>query len=90
MDRKTGLQTAVWMQNAAKRGRLRAFCIQTAGGVREVLRPGLAADQRGRITVDARYRTAVPEIFAVGDASMDQGGRVGSRNKIRTLDTFGL
>ncbi|MGH3785461.1 MAG: Si-specific NAD(P)(+) transhydrogenase [Pseudonocardiaceae bacterium] len=28
---------------------------------------GLAADQRGRITVDRQYRTAVPHIFAVGD-----------------------
>ncbi|MBV9139521.1 MAG: Si-specific NAD(P)(+) transhydrogenase [Pseudonocardiales bacterium] len=43
---------------------------------------GLAADQRGRITVDGQYRTAVPHIFAVGDVigfpalaatSMDQG-----------------
>ncbi|HYH31513.1 MAG TPA: Si-specific NAD(P)(+) transhydrogenase [Pseudonocardia sp.] len=43
---------------------------------------GLAADQRGRITVDAQYRTEVPHIFAVGDVigfpalaatSMDQG-----------------
>jgi pyruvate/2-oxoglutarate dehydrogenase complex dihydrolipoamide dehydrogenase (E3) component len=35
-------------------------------------------------------QTAVPEIFAVGDASMDQGGRVGCQEQIRTLDTFGL
>ncbi len=43
---------------------------------------GLAADRRGRITVDKQYRTEVPHIFAVGDVigfpalaatSMDQG-----------------
>ena len=43
---------------------------------------GLEADKRGRITVDAQYRTSVPHIFAVGDVigfpalaatSMDQG-----------------
>ncbi len=43
---------------------------------------GLAADKRGRITVDRQYRTAVPHIFAVGDVvgfpalaatSMNQG-----------------
>jgi NAD(P) transhydrogenase len=43
---------------------------------------GLAADKRGRITVDKQYRTEVPHIFAVGDVigfpalaatSMDQG-----------------
>jgi NAD(P) transhydrogenase len=43
---------------------------------------GLSADQRGRISVDEHYRTAVPHIYAVGDVigfpalaatSMDQG-----------------
>lgn len=43
---------------------------------------GLAADGRGRLSVDGEYRTAVPHIFAVGDVigfpalaatSMDQG-----------------
>jgi NAD(P) transhydrogenase len=43
---------------------------------------GLAADGRGRLSVDQQYRTAVPHIFAVGDVigfpalaatSMDQG-----------------
>ncbi len=43
---------------------------------------GLAADKRGRIPVDAHYRTEVPHIYAVGDVigfpalaatSMDQG-----------------
>jgi NAD(P) transhydrogenase len=28
---------------------------------------GLEADERGRIAVDARYRTAVPHVYAVGD-----------------------
>jgi NAD(P) transhydrogenase len=30
-------------------------------------RAGLAADDRGRLTVDAQFRTAVPHIFAAGD-----------------------
>ena len=43
---------------------------------------GLTADERGRIKVDASYRTAVPHIFAAGDvigfpalasSSMEQG-----------------
>ena len=43
---------------------------------------GLAADRRGRITVDEHYRTSVPHIYAVGDVigfpalaatSMEQG-----------------
>ncbi len=43
---------------------------------------GLVADDRGRVTVDARYRTSVPHIYAVGDiigfpalasTSMEQG-----------------
>ncbi|OLT21127.1 NAD(P)(+) transhydrogenase [Pseudonocardia sp. CNS-139] len=54
-------------------------------GVTEELqleKAGLAADSRGRITVDKQYRTEVPHIFAVGDVigfpalaatSMDQG-----------------
>jgi NAD(P) transhydrogenase len=54
-------------------------------GVTEELhldKAGLAADRRGRITVDKQYRTEVPHIFAVGDVigfpalaatSMDQG-----------------
>ncbi len=48
----------------------------------ELEKAGLAADTRGRITVDKEYRTSVPHIFAVGDVigfpalaatSMDQG-----------------
>jgi NAD(P) transhydrogenase len=54
-------------------------------GVTEELdleKAGLAADKRGRISVDAHYRTEVPHIYAVGDVigfpalaatSMDQG-----------------
>ncbi|WP_219413408.1 Si-specific NAD(P)(+) transhydrogenase [Pseudonocardia nigra] len=54
-------------------------------GVTEELdleKAGLSADARGRISVDDRYRTAVPHIYAVGDVigfpalaatSMDQG-----------------
>lgn len=52
---------------------------------------GLEADPRGRITVDAQYRTTVPHIFAVGDVigfpalaatSMDQG-------RLASLHAFG-
>ena len=54
-------------------------------GVTELLdleKAGLSADDRGRIAVDANYRTAVPHIYAVGDVigfpalastSMEQG-----------------
>jgi dihydrolipoamide dehydrogenase len=34
-------------------------------GAREI---GVALDERGRIRVDARYETAVPGVFAIGDA----------------------
>ena len=53
---------------------------------------GLDADKRGRITVDADYRTKVPNIFAVGDVigfpslasvSMEQG-------RIAAANAFGL
>ena len=53
---------------------------------------GLEADKRGRITVDAEYRTKVPNIFAVGDVigfpslasvSMEQG-------RIAAATAFGL
>jgi NAD(P) transhydrogenase len=48
----------------------------------ELEKAGLSADKRGRISVDERYRTSVPHIYAVGDVigfpalaatSMDQG-----------------
>jgi NAD(P) transhydrogenase len=38
-----------------------------ATGVLDVGRAGLAADARGRIAVDATFRTTVPHIFAAGD-----------------------
>jgi NAD(P) transhydrogenase len=38
-----------------------------ATGVLDVGRAGLAADARGRIAVDAAFRTTVPHIFAAGD-----------------------
>jgi NAD(P) transhydrogenase len=53
---------------------------------------GLGADKRGRITVDERYRTAVPHIYAVGDVigfpslaatSAEQG-------RIASCDAFGV
>jgi len=53
---------------------------------------GLAADERGRLKVDAHYRTAVPGIYAVGDVigfpalastSMEQG-------RIAVCDAFGV
>ena len=52
---------------------------------------GLTADERGRITVDEHYRTAVPHIYAVGDVigfpalaatSMEQG-RAGGAPRLR-------
>jgi NAD(P) transhydrogenase len=53
---------------------------------------GLVADERGRIAVDERYRTAVPHIYAVGDVigfpslastSAEQG-------RLAACDAFGL
>jgi NAD(P) transhydrogenase len=53
---------------------------------------GLAADERGRISVDPWYRTPVPHVFAVGDVigfpalaatSMDQG-------RLAALHAFGV
>ena len=55
---------------------------------------GLTADHRGRITVDERYRTAVPHIYAVGDVigfpalaatSMEQG-RLAAHDAVDTLE----
>lgn len=52
------------------------------GDLLDLDRAGLSADARGRISVDAHYRTAVPHIFAAGDVigfpalasvSMEQG-----------------
>jgi NAD(P) transhydrogenase len=39
----------------------------SATGPLELGAAGLGADQRGRITVDAQFRTAVPHVFAAGD-----------------------
>jgi NAD(P) transhydrogenase len=53
---------------------------------------GLEADERGRIAVDERYRTAVPHVYAVGDVigfpslaatSMEQG-------RLAACDAFGV
>ena len=68
-------------------------------------RAGLEADERGRILVDAHYRTAVPHIYAVGDVvgfpslaatSMEQG-RLAARhafgeasNEMSTLLPIGI
>jgi NAD(P) transhydrogenase len=68
-------------------------------------RAGLEADARGRIPVDAHYRTAVPHIYAVGDVigfpslaatSMEQG-RLAARhafgeasNEMSTLLPIGI
>jgi NAD(P) transhydrogenase len=60
------------------------YCIGRQGATDRLNleRAGLAADDRGRIKVDARYRTEVPHIYAVGDVigfpalastSMEQG-----------------
>ncbi|MDG4830972.1 Si-specific NAD(P)(+) transhydrogenase [Solwaraspora sp. WMMD1047] len=55
---------------------------QGLGGALDLERAGLSADERGRIKVDDRFRTAVPHIYAVGDVigfpalastSMEQG-----------------
>src|SRR4051794_6953400 len=61
------------MSSAGRQGQTDALNLPAAG---------LSADSRGRIKVDDQYRTAVPNIFAVGDVigfpalaatSMDQG-----------------
>src|SRR5258708_14142951 len=40
---------------------------QVAVAYLDLSNAGLEADSRGRISVDERYRTAVPHIYAVGD-----------------------
>ncbi|MEO3785043.1 Si-specific NAD(P)(+) transhydrogenase [Actinocorallia sp. B10E7] len=61
------------MYSAGRQGKTAELCLEAAG---------LAADTRGRITVDDHYRTEVPHIYAVGDVigfpalaatSMEQG-----------------
>jgi NAD(P) transhydrogenase len=66
------------------------YAVGRQGNVDELNLPaaGLDADNRGRISVDAEYRTKVPTIFAVGDVigfpslasvSMEQG-RIAAAN----------
>lgn len=61
------------MYSAGRQGKTSELCLEAAG---------LAADDRGRISVDANYATEVPHIYAVGDVigfpalaatSMEQG-----------------
>jgi NAD(P) transhydrogenase len=61
------------MYSAGRQGKTSELCLEAAG---------LAADDRGRIAVDANYATEVPHIYAVGDVigfpalaatSMEQG-----------------
>jgi NAD(P) transhydrogenase len=70
------------------------YAVGRAGNVEPLDLPaaGLAADDRGRIKVDADFRTSVPHIFAVGDVigfpslasvSMEQG-------RIAAARAFGL
>lgn len=69
------------------------YCIGRQGATASLnlQNAGLSADSRGRITVDKNYRTAVPNIYAVGDVigfpalastSMEQG-------RMAALDMFG-
>jgi NAD(P) transhydrogenase len=66
---------------------------------------GLEADRRGRLVVNARYETAVPHIYAVGDVigfpalaatSMDQGRLAASyafgepANELQSLQPIGI
>jgi NAD(P) transhydrogenase len=82
--------------SAGRQGATDALCLDRAG---------LEADERGRILVDAHYRTAVPHIYAVGDVvgfpslaatSMEQG-RLAARhafgeasNEMSTLLPIGI
>ena len=54
-------------------------------------RAGLEADRRGRVAVDADYRTAVPHIFAVGDVAGAPGLAATSmeQGRIAALAAFG-
>ncbi|GAA0377465.1 NAD(P)(+) transhydrogenase [Acrocarpospora corrugata] len=67
------IPAATVMYSAGRQGMTENLALEEAG---------LAADPRGRITVDAYYRTTVPHIYAVGDVigfpalaatSMEQG-----------------
>lgn len=52
---------------------------------------GLEADKRGRVAIDAEYRTAVPHIFAVGDVAGPPGLAATSmeQGRIAALAAFG-
>ena len=52
---------------------------------------GLECDKRGRIDVDAEYRTAVPHVFAVGDVAGPPGLAATSmeQGRIASLAAFG-
>jgi NAD(P) transhydrogenase len=54
-------------------------------------RAGLEADRRGRLEVDAEYRTVVPNIFAVGDVAGPPGLAATSmeQGRIAALAAFG-
>ncbi len=54
-------------------------------------RAGLKADKRGRLAVDAEYRTSVPHIFAVGDVAGPPGLAATSmeQGRIAALAAFG-
>jgi NAD(P) transhydrogenase len=54
-------------------------------------RAGLEADRRGRLAVDAEYRTPVPHIFAVGDVAGPPGLAATSmeQGRIAALAAFG-
>jgi NAD(P) transhydrogenase len=82
--------------SAGRQGATDALCLDRAG---------LEADARGRITVDAHYRTAVPHIYAVGDvigfpslaATSRELGRLAARhafgeasNEMSTLLPIGI
>src|SRR5262249_23022696 len=63
-----------------------------ATGKLDLATAGLAPDDRGRLVVDAHYRTAVPNIYAVGDVigfpalastSMEQG-------RLAVCEAFGV
>ena len=54
-------------------------------------RAGIEADKRGRIAVDAQYRTEAPHIFAVGDVAGPPGLAATSmeQGRIAALNAFG-
>jgi NAD(P) transhydrogenase len=57
----------------------------------ELARTGLETDKRGRLKVDADYRTTVPHIFAVGDVAGPPGlaATAMEQGRIAALGAFG-